>query len=138
MSFLKRLIRPSSATLARAVMSGNLLHVEELLKSGADPNAGKGEPRAVLHDSIYKGMSVAMLELLLQGGADVDLRTSDGWTPLHAAAAAGNMEIVKRLLRAGADAGARSRQGSTPADTARTTNHHDVAEFLSQQDKEDV
>jgi len=138
MSVLRRLTRPSRATLTRAVMSGNLLHVEELLKSGADPNAGRGEPRAVLHDCIYKGMSEAMLELLLQGGADVHLRTSDGWTPLHAAAAGGNMDLVKRLLRAGADAGARSRKGTTPADTARSRSHDDVAAFLTRQENDQV
>lgn len=55
---------------------------------------------------------------LIDSGADVRAKTSDGTTALHWAAHNGDLELLKRLLKAGADAGARNDYGSTPVEEA--------------------
>jgi hypothetical protein len=49
------------------------------------------------------------LKSLLAGGAEVDARNRNGWTPLLIAAARGNLPAVDVLLAAGADPSAASR-----------------------------
>jgi ankyrin repeat protein len=44
-----------------------------------------------------------MVKLLLDHGADVDLRNNDGWTALMNACGRGYNDIVKLLLAKGAD-----------------------------------
>jgi len=46
--------------------------------------------------------SIAMVDMLLSAGADVDALTNDHWTPLHESALNGHVVAVERLLRAGA------------------------------------
>ena len=36
-----------------------------------------------------------MLELLLERGANIEAVDNEGWTPLHAAASAGNVDIAR-------------------------------------------
>ncbi|MCC7417904.1 MAG: ankyrin repeat domain-containing protein [Acidobacteria bacterium] len=51
-------------------------------------------------------------------GADVNARDSDGYTPLHHAAARGDNELIKYLVSKGADVTAVARSGQTVADMA--------------------
>ena len=44
------------------------------------------------------GGNAETAKLLLEKGADINAKDSGGWTPLHLAVGAGNMEIVKLLL----------------------------------------
>jgi ankyrin repeat protein len=59
------------------------------------------------------GLEVA--RLLIDAGADVNLRCEHGRTALHIAAAWGHLDVVQLLLEHGADPGIRDDEGLTPA-----------------------
>jgi hypothetical protein len=73
-----------------------------LLEHGADPNLAWGtDDDAPLHVAA-KRWDVAMVERLVQHGADVSRRRADGSTPHMLAELYGNIEIAKWLLAHGA------------------------------------
>ena len=39
-----------------------------------------------------------MMKLLIEFGANVNAKDSEQWTPLHAAATCGNLQLVKYLI----------------------------------------
>ena len=57
--------------------------------------------------------------LIDEHGADVDLRDSWGYTPLHYAASRGDDEMIRYLVAQGADVGVITRLGQSTADMAR-------------------
>lgn len=58
------------------------------------------------------------LQLIDSGQFDINFQTDEGYTLLHRAADAGNLEIVKALLARGADPGLKSALGRTAYDMA--------------------
>uniref|UniRef100_A0A3Q4GH46 Protein phosphatase 1, regulatory subunit 16B n=1 Tax=Neolamprologus brichardi TaxID=32507 RepID=A0A3Q4GH46_NEOBR len=68
-----------------------------------------------LHIAAANGYAQAA-ELLLEGGARVDLRDSDGWQPLHAAACWGQMHVAELLVSHGASLNAKTFLEETPID----------------------
>ena len=73
-------------------------------------------------------------DLLLQHGADPNVRDSNQSTPLHAAGRPWwqqNAEVAKLLLRAGADRTARDKDGNTPEDLAVAAGYHETASLLA-------
>lgn len=72
-----------------------------------------------------------MIEVLLSGGADLNLRTRDGHTPLHCAIWVGGYpEVVKALLSAGADPHAIDYQGRNSLHLAASNDYSDVIQIL--------
>ena len=63
-----------------------------------------------------------MTRWLLSVNASVDLRNANGASPLHAAAAAGALEVAKLLLAAGARVAARDDQGHSCEQVARASD----------------
>ncbi|CAI7582045.1 unnamed protein product [Penicillium glandicola] len=77
-----------------------------LLSHGANINAPTDSYEAVtaLHLAVAaKVPRESLVSLLIENGASVDTRTSDGRTPLHLAAERGRHDIFQILLDAGAD-----------------------------------
>jgi ankyrin repeat protein len=72
----------------------------------------------------------AMVEFLLERGADVNEPAEEGWTPLHFAAAEGNSFVAEVLLENGARVDARDFQGRTPLDLAVVAEHSSVIEII--------
>jgi hypothetical protein len=66
--------------------------------------------RTPLHWAAYNG-HIEIARLLLQNGADVNVRDDDGWTPLLLAAWNGHVDILHLLVENGADLEAQSSHG---------------------------
>lgn len=57
-----------------------------------------------------------VVHVLVQGGATLDIKDADLWTPLHAAVACGNADLVKYLVEHGADLVAINADGNMAID----------------------
>jgi ankyrin repeat protein len=71
-----------------------------------------------------------VVKVLLDYGAEVDNRSSDGRTPLILAASKGNKELVNMLLQAGADPTLTDQSGATAESTAEAKGFHEIAGLL--------
>ncbi|MBQ2380787.1 MAG: ankyrin repeat domain-containing protein [Akkermansia sp.] len=90
--------------LSYAAQSDKYDHVEYLLAAGADVNSEDGYGRSVLMRAVECKASVALLQLLLDKGANARQvnKTGVGGT-LTAAVKTKNVEILRMMLQAGAD-----------------------------------
>lgn len=108
-----------------ALMCGNVEAVRTVVAAGVDVNTPPiwEEKLAPLHIAVMGGSkdkmgadAAAMVKVLLGAGANVDARDARGMTPLHLAAATGQLHIARALLEGGAQADLTDAQGSTPYD----------------------
>jgi uncharacterized protein len=92
---------------------------EELLRSGADPNAVATNAMkvAVINSAAASGRA-DLVKMVLRAGANPNARQRMGYTALHAAAAHDDLEMAQALLDAGADPALKNDEGQTPADKA--------------------
>lgn len=101
-----------STALMQSAYAGTLEIMEALIEAGADVKASNRRKATALHWAISDPMKA---KLLLLHGADVDARTVDGRTALHAATMQpSGARVVKLLLEVGADVDARTMTGNTP------------------------
>lgn len=78
--------------------------VAALLAAGADPNEPhRGTGFTPMTVATFEPGSAPVVRALLQGGAAPSLASSHGWTALHRAADAGDLEVLEVLLQAGGD-----------------------------------
>lgn len=88
--------------ISQAVGSGNMVEVQELLSNGASAtmvNPTTGD--SLLHLAAEQN-SLEMLALLIERGADVNAKDTEGRTPLCRAACTGNLQMVESLMSHGA------------------------------------
>lgn len=115
--------------LIGAVIAGDRARLENFLKNGVNPNArpdlwGK---TAMIH--AVERNDVETVRLLLDAGADPDLKAG-GYTPLGRAAILGYGRIAGMLLKYGADPDLRSSDGNTPLTAAASMNRLQVIRVL--------
>ncbi|MDA7653498.1 ankyrin repeat domain-containing protein, partial [bacterium] len=136
---------------------GDLNGIKQHLADGVDVNAnGGGVMRhAALHNAIL-AEKILIVEFLIQNGADVNLQTKVGMTPMdlavnnkkisdllrkhggktgaelsiHKATSEGNIEAVKQHLAAGTDVNRKDDDGGTPLHNAAYGSHKEIAELL--------
>jgi ankyrin repeat protein len=108
--------------------------VEELLKSGADPNLrGTGGVTPLIKAAAGgygPRQTIQILSMLISYQADVNLRDKRGFTALMTAAQTGSPEVVKFLLEHHADATLTNCEGKTAIQIAQSFNHTDVVRIL--------
>lgn len=73
---------------------------------------------------------------LCDASADIDQQDEHGWTPLNWAAGQGNVELVRLLLQRGADVTRTGRDNRTPLMIAKAASRKEVAEILTEAEKE--
>jgi ankyrin repeat protein len=115
-----------------------------LLTKGLDPNANdpplergymitslvsKGAPPPLLAEAARNG-HVDLSALLLDAGAEPNMRDGQGRSPLYWAAAAGQAAVVELLLARGADIHLGARSGDTPLVVAAQNGHERVVQLL--------
>eukprot|EP00064_Thunnus_orientalis_P007087 superscaffoldBa00000767_g7106 len=107
-----------NTALHDACIGGHDVCVQVLLSHGADPEVLAADGSAPLH-LCTSGQSFQCAKLLLEGGAEVNVRNKESrLTPLHVAARRGLEEHVELFLSHGADVLATNQEGETPLNAA--------------------
>lgn len=126
------------------LIGGHVSVVRALIEVGADVNLGtESYGETPLMASVH---SVAMARyfggneaetrqmkvvcLLIKAGADVNAKTTDGWTALMAAANVGSLEAIELLLAAGADVNSKHKNEDTALSRAKAAGHHEIVQLL--------
>lgn len=118
-------------TLVAAVRLGDTAAVKTRLDQGADANAPDPALRVTpLAWAALRG-DLESTRLLLERGAYVNGRNSEGSTPLHGAAFLGHPEVAELLIEKGADLRARNASGEAPLKS--TEAPWDVTWYLANQ-----
>jgi uncharacterized protein len=121
-------VSPSGETaLMMAVLKGQQVFAERLIKMGADVNKPGWTP---LHYAATGGHA-PLVQLLLAAHAYIDAASPNGSTPLMMAAMYGSMEAVQLLLQEGADPSLRNEQKLSAEDFATKASRKDVAERIA-------
>jgi ankyrin repeat protein len=116
-------------SIVRACVMGDARAVRAAIRRGVDPN-GRFRRRTLLNWAAQEGRD-AVMAALLAAGADPDRPDGDlRVRPLHTAAGAGHIRIVRRLLRAGANPNVRVKGMGTPLHLAASYGHLDCVRAL--------
>jgi len=117
--------------LGLAAYFGKIEAVKYLLKAGADLNSPSKNSLGVTPlQSAVAGGHREITHLLLEAGANPNVREGDGNTPLHTAAFNGDIEIVRNLIFGGADLEAINLKKEKPLDLAVKNGHNEVVVLL--------
>ena len=100
-------------SLAQCVRDGDTKAVELFLNAGFPPDA-RDKHGVTLLGLAARSKHIAVAELLLERGAELDLQSEDrGYSPLMDAVLAGSIELVELFLAKGADPDLTSKDGQT-------------------------
>ena len=127
--------------LSFAVEDAPLPVIELMLSRGGDVRRGQ-----LLHHAVERGgENIAVLELLITNGANINATMYEGHypslalycfmdlgTPLHRAAELGKADVVRYLLSHGADMNIKNAKGKTPLECARQFNQSEVIQLLEE------
>ncbi|KAL2814093.1 ankyrin repeat-containing domain protein [Aspergillus cavernicola] len=121
-------IQTLNRQLLQAVTEGSILHTQALLANNAsiiNINYTDNQGQTPLHRACQARTRTRtsngngngnedelLINLLINHGADVEMRDFLGNTPLHLACAAGNQQAVELVLRAGADVNSMLNDGA--------------------------
>jgi uncharacterized protein len=119
--------------LALAAFFGHPDAVKVLLSNGADVNLrGPSRFANTALDAAVSGDHADVVRILLAARGDPNARSEGNYTPLHKAAAHGNLQIVQMLLDGGADPNATRDGGQRPIDDAREAGHAAIVKLLEE------
>ena len=125
----------------KAVQYDRVQDLEALISSVVSPNASTYSQTNHIHTLLMCAAahgSVECAKLLLDKGANVNLKNFAGFTALHWAAYTGRTETLELLVSKGADIESRTEDGKTPLHIAAYRGHLEfIEEFLKVKSGED-
>ncbi|KAK6926038.1 Acyl-CoA-binding protein, ACBP [Dillenia turbinata] len=101
-----------------------------------EEESGNESKMDVIHAFAREGEIDNLLKCL-DSGTSVDMKDSEGRTPLHWAVDRGHLNVTELLVSRNADVNAKDNEGQTPLHYAAVCERKDIAEFLVKQ-KADV
>jgi ankyrin repeat protein len=120
-----------STPLQRAADLGNSRMASTLIAAGANVNAKGPEGRTALF--FAGGHRLDLMQLLIEKGADVNVRDAEGDSPLDEAVWIGSLDATAVLLAHGARLDeAQTTSGATPINEAAYRGHANVVRYLLQ------
>ncbi|XP_069099881.1 protein phosphatase 1 regulatory inhibitor subunit 16B isoform X1 [Pleurodeles waltl] len=136
----KRVSFEPNVALLEASLRNDVEEVRFLLKNNVDPDLCNEDGLTALHQVRPTGDRHTALQqccidnfeevikLLLNHGANVNSKDNELWTPLHAAATCGHINLVKILIQYGADLLAVNADGNMPYDLCEDESTLDIIE----------
>uniref|UniRef100_A0A8C6UCP3 Uncharacterized protein n=1 Tax=Neogobius melanostomus TaxID=47308 RepID=A0A8C6UCP3_9GOBI len=121
--------------LHMACLKGDLSSLQILLESrefwvNSNDEAQGWRPLHMLLKFPRSPRALPCFQYLLRQGADINLTTESGQTPLHIAVAEGLMDFTQILVEAGADIFAKDHSGFLPLDMARISSCREIGSYL--------
>lgn len=116
--------------LREAVMMNDVALARARLDEGADPDTGAGTYEGPLLKLAAEDDQPAIVDLLLDRGADIEATDDLGRRPLLSAASSGRTAVVRRLLDRGADINGDDWSDQTALSEAAVHGHRDVVALL--------
>ncbi len=123
--------RAGRTELMNSVIDGDEARVRRLLDEGAEPNEVDKANWCALHFAAQE-CSDTMVKMLVNAGANLELRDKYGNTPLWRAVSnyRGDTEVISTLLEAGANPDAENKSGISPRAAANIIANYDTAKFF--------
>lgn len=116
--------------ILKAVEHGDLAKVESILqKKTINPTKLGVHGFSIFHVASRYG-HLAIVEKLLDYGADVNCLTIQGSTALHLACGSGHTKVVERLIKSGAELNQKDGQSSTALHHACMGCYHECVQLL--------
>ena len=100
-----------------------------ILKEDSDVNVLDGQGLSPLQIAAYRG-DMEIVRIIIDAGADLELRNTKGGTALRFAVEQDHKDIVEILCKAGADINTRLNGGFTPFDWADANGKSEMVAFL--------
>ncbi len=120
---------PDADALCSAAGTNNVQGVKRLLLANVSINNMASFGWYALHNAVIEEQT-EIVELLLKSGANPDVATKDGTTPLMFAMSGGDIAIVDFLLKYGANPLCKNENGETALDKAIENNQQTVINIL--------
>jgi ankyrin repeat protein len=119
--------------LGLASYFGHLELARYLIKAGAPINSPSrnGLKAAPIQSAAAAGHE-KIVQLLMQLGADPNIREGNGYTPLHAAAQNKDVQMIRTLIYGGADITVVGSDGKAPLDIAIETGDKETIAVLTE------
>ena len=117
-----------ASKLGDAVNAGDLAQVKILITAGANVDKGDmfGTP---LHMAVARG-NLDIVAVLLDAGASIETKGTNGAHPLHLAALTNRPEVAALLIARGAELEARDNNGMTPLLIAASNGNLEATQIL--------
>jgi len=124
---------PVETRLLKAVRAGDVIQIEEIIKSGVISLTDPKVKSCLYEHLLYAGeaKNPVVVDLLIRHGADVDF-DEDGETALHMTAQDGELDSTRLLLKAGAQVDLIHHPGGTPLHLASEEGNAEIAFALTE------
>ena len=123
-------VNADETPLMHAARAGRAEAVQMMILAGAKVNARESwNGQTALHWAAAEGHG-AVVEALIEGGADIRQRSNAGTTPFMFAVRKGDMRSVKAFLAAGSDVNEKRVDLATPLLVAIINGHEDLVDLL--------
>ena len=120
--------------LMKMIRQHDVSSVRQLMKQGFSANFQQAGATPL--NIVAEQGDLELARLLVQAGADLELRDQNGHTPLKRAATHGHLSVAKYLLDEGADVNAEDKRGNVPLNSAASHGNSALVSLLLEQGAE--